>query len=85
MAWLACFEILIANNPVRNIIREGKTHQIPNLITTNQGEGMCSLESSLADLVGAQIVEYEDASNDHVPPQGLARLVGQRLPAAASA
>ena len=51
---VAAFEILIANHPVRNIIREGKTHQLPNLITTNQAEGMCSLESSLADLVAAQ-------------------------------
>ena len=48
---VAAFEILIANHPVRNIIREGKTHQLPNLITTGQAEGMCSLESSLADLV----------------------------------
>ena len=58
---VAAFEILIANHPVRNIIREGKTHQLPNLITTNQAEGMCSLESSLADLVSAQIVDYEEA------------------------
>ena len=73
---VAAFEILIANHPVRNIIREGKTHQLPNLITTNQAEGMCSLESSLADLVAAQIVDYEEALAITSHPKELTRLVG---------
>ena len=75
---VAAFEILIANNPVRNIIREGKTHQLPNLITTNQAEGMCSLESSLADLVAANIVEYEEALAISSHPKELARLLTLR-------
>jgi twitching motility protein PilT len=82
---VAAFEILIANHPVRNIIREGKTHQLPNLITTNQAEGMCSLESSLADLVAANVVDYEEALTISSHPKELTRLVGQRLPVAASA
>jgi twitching motility protein PilT len=81
----AAFEILIANHPVRNIIREGKTHQLPNLITTNQAEGMCSLESSLADLVAAQIVDYEEALSITTHPKELSRLVGQRGTVLASA
>jgi twitching motility protein PilT len=75
---VAAFEILIANHPVRNIIREGKTHQLPNLITTGQSEGMCSLESSLADLVTAQVVDYDEALSISSHPKELARLVGQR-------
>ena len=82
---VAAFEILIANHPVRNIIREGKTHQLPNLITTGQAEGMCSLESSLADLVLAQIVDYEEALAISSHPKELARLVGQRGPVLATA
>ena len=82
---VAAFEILIANHPVRNIIREGKTHQLPNLITTGQAEGMCSLESSLADLVLAQIVDYEDALSISSHPKELSRLVGQRSPRFATA
>ena len=81
----AAFEILIANHPVRNIIREGKTHQLPNLITTGQADGMCSLESSLADLVLAQIVDYEDALSISSHPKELSRLVGQRSPRFATA
>jgi len=75
---VAAFEILIANHPVRNIIREGKTHQLPNLITTGQSEGMCSLESSLADLVSAQVVDYEEALAISSHPKELTRLVSQR-------
>jgi twitching motility protein PilT len=81
----AAFEILIANHPVRNIIREGKTHQLPNLITTNQAEGMCSLESSLADLVSAQMVDYEEALSISSHPKELTRLMGQRGPIYATA
>ncbi len=82
---VAAFEILIANHPVRNIIREGKTHQLPNLITTNQAEGMCSLESSLADLVSGEIITYEDALAISSHPKELNRLVGQRGPVYATA
>jgi twitching motility protein PilT len=82
---VAAFEILIANHPVRNIIREGKTHQIPNLITTNQAEGMCSLESSLAELCAAQVIDFEDALAITSHPKELSRLMGQRGPAYASA
>jgi twitching motility protein PilT len=82
---VAAFEILIANHPVRNIIREGKTHQLPNLITTGQADGMCSLESSLADLVLAQIVDHEDALSISSHPKELSRLVGQHSPRFATA
>jgi twitching motility protein PilT len=82
---VAAFEILIANHPVRNIIREGKTHQIPNLITTNASEGMCSLESSLADLVAGQVIAYEDALAITAHPKELARLIGQQTAVYATA
>ena len=82
---VAAFEILIANHPVRNIIREGKTHQIPNLITTNQAEGMCSLEASLAELCLAQIIDYEDALSITSHPKELSRIMAQPGPAYATA
>lgn len=44
-------ELLIANSAVRNLIREGKIHQIPSIIETSQDEGMISLNRSLANLV----------------------------------
>ena len=81
---VAAFEILVATHPVRNVIREGKTHQLPNIITTSQQEGMCSLESSLAELVLSQTVTYEDALSISAHPKELSRLM-QRGPLIASA
>ncbi len=75
---VAAFEIMIANNPVRNIIREGKTHQLPNLITTNQADGMCSLEASLAELVAAQLVTHDDALTITSHPKELGRQINLR-------
>ena len=47
----AAFEVLVSNYGVRNLIREGKTHQIPNLMTTNRADGMQTMETALKDMV----------------------------------
>lgn len=57
---IAC-EILIANNAVRNVIREGKTHQLPNIIQTSVSEGMITLDKVLAELVSKGEVSLDDA------------------------
>ena len=44
---VAAFEVLIANPAIRNLIREGKTRQIRNVLTTSQAIGMQTLEMSL--------------------------------------
>ena len=75
---VAAFEILVANNPVRNLIREGKTNQLLNVITTNQQEGMCTLESSLVDLIQADVVTYDDAMAISAHPKELDRLLSHR-------
>jgi len=55
------YEIMIANNAVRNIIREGKTYEIDNVIQTNLEDGMIPLDRSLANLVRTGYVTMEDA------------------------
>jgi len=57
---IAC-EVLIANVAVRNAIREGKSHQIPNIIQTSFAEGMISLDKALIELVKKGEVKIEDA------------------------
>jgi twitching motility protein PilT len=54
-------EILLATEAVRNIIREGKTHMLDNIIQTSTSLGMTSLERSLANLVNDGDIDYEDA------------------------
>lgn len=54
-------EILVANPAVRNIIREGKTHQLDLIIDTSAEEGMVSLNKSLASLVKNREISMENA------------------------
>jgi twitching motility protein PilT len=70
---VAAFEVLIATNPVRNLIREGRSNQLLNIMTTNQKEGMRTLETSLAELIAAGTVTYEDALDVSAHPKELAR------------
>ena len=55
------FEILFFNNAVRNLIREGKTHQIDAAITSGQAEGMVSMDSSLLTLYRQGKITRENA------------------------
>ncbi|MFH0906642.1 MAG: PilT/PilU family type 4a pilus ATPase [bacterium] len=54
-------ELMIANSAVRNLIREGKTHQIDMVIETGSGDGMISLNRSLSDLVKKKLISLEHA------------------------
>ena len=56
---VAAFEVLVASFAVRNLIREGKTTQLRNLVSTGARSGMQTLESSVAELVTRGIVDYE--------------------------
>ncbi|MCC7076460.1 MAG: type IV pilus twitching motility protein PilT [Acidimicrobiia bacterium] len=47
---VAAFEVMIATEPVRNLIREGKTNQLKNVISQSAAEGMISLESYIVHL-----------------------------------
>jgi len=55
------YELLIANNAIRNLIREGKIHQIPTTIETGQSQGMRTMQMSLYELVKRNIVTREEA------------------------
>lgn len=54
-------ELMIANPAIRNLIREGKIHQINMVIETSSAEGMISLNRSLSDLVKNKMISLEDA------------------------
>src|SRR4051794_23715787 len=59
---VAAFEVMIGNSAVRNLVREGKTAQLRNVVSTHQSIGMQTLESSLSVLVRDGVVAYEDAA-----------------------
>ena len=57
----AAVEILVSTPAVRNLIREGKTFQLPSVIQTGVKEGMQTIEQSLSDLVLSGRVTQEEA------------------------
>ena len=58
---LAALEVLIANHAVSNLIREGKTFQIPSIMQTGRKQGMATLNDALLELVLEEVVEPEEA------------------------
>jgi twitching motility protein PilT len=58
---VAALEILIVTHAVSNLIREGKTFQIPSLMQTGRGLGMVTLNDSMIELVKNDVVEAEEA------------------------
>jgi twitching motility protein PilT len=73
----AALEILLVNTATSNLIREGKTFQIPSVIQTGKGEGMQLMDQALQALVAAKKVSIEEAHKFAtnkaafpLPPQG---------------
>lgn len=56
---VAAFEVLRTNHAVRNLVREGKTQQLRNVVATHSSEGMQTLEQSLTGLIADGIVDYD--------------------------
>jgi twitching motility protein PilT len=47
---------MLANPPVRNLIREGKIYQLPNVIRTHKEMGMITLDEALVNLYLKQVI-----------------------------
>lgn len=60
---IAACEVLIANNAIRSIIREDKSHQIQSVIQTSASEGMITLDKVLAGYVSTGEITLEEALN----------------------
>jgi len=58
---VAALEILLGTTAVRNLIREGKIHQLPSVMQTSQGVGMQTLEMHLRELVDRNLISRETA------------------------
>jgi twitching motility protein PilT len=71
----AVSEIMMGNPAVRNLIREGRTHQLDNVIRTSADVGMVSLESSLVKLVREGMITMERAQEFAVHPEEVVRLL----------
>ncbi|HSX47431.1 MAG TPA: type IV pilus twitching motility protein PilT [Patescibacteria group bacterium] len=72
---IAAAEILIATPAVRNIIREGKSHQLEAVIQTGAEFGMQSMDKTLVSLIHEGLITYEEAKNFAVDIEELDRLM----------
>ena len=68
-------ETLLCTPAVRNLIREARTFEIPNVIETNRAIGMCSLDSSIAELYFNGFISRDDAIAQAAYPDKLDRML----------
>ena len=78
-------EVLVPNPAVRNLIREGKTHQIYAAVQTSGAVGMQTMDADLVRLVRAGRITRELAEQRASVPEELRRLLGGSQPIAAAA
>lgn len=69
------YELLVNNNAVANLIRDGRTHEITSIIETGLEQGMIDMNRSLAQLVQKGEITVENAFNYSSNPKGLERLI----------
>ncbi len=81
---VAC-ELLVPTPAVRNLIREGKTHQIYSVMQTGTQHGMQTMDAALADLVRRGLITRELAMRRSSTPEDLKRLLVQPAMAGAAA
>jgi twitching motility protein PilT len=65
---IAAYEILFMNNASSNLVREGKTYQIPSVIETGVQEGMQTMKQALIDLLQKGLISEEEAQL-HMPQE----------------
>ncbi len=66
-------EVMLCTPAVRNIIREARTFEIPNVIDTNRQLGMISLDNAIAQLYFNNMISREDAIAQAAYPDKLER------------
>lgn len=74
---IAALEVMVGTPAVRNLIREGKTHQIASTIQAGAKDGMQTLNQALRQLVRQDLVSFELAMAHSSNPQELAQLCGR--------
>jgi twitching motility protein PilT len=75
---VAAREVLLTIPAVSNLIREGKTFQIPSIMQTNRKGGMVTLNDALMELVDGKLVEPKEAYMKAVEKTGLASALKAR-------
>lgn len=66
---VAAYEVLMGNEAVRNLVREGKSRQLRNVVATGGPDGMQTIEMDLARLVSSGLITMEMAQTSSAYPK----------------
>ncbi len=80
---VAACEVLVATPAVRNLIREGKSHQVYSVMQTGSNSGMQTMDAALATLIRAGKITRAVAETISSTPEELRRLLGSGVGLAA--
>ncbi len=70
-------EIMLANPAVKNLIRENKIYQLPNVIRTGSQNGMCSMDESLASLYLTKLISKKELFANCSDEEEITRAIGE--------
>lgn len=76
---VAALEVMVANPAIRNLIRENKTYQIPNIINTSSKLGMQSMDQELVNLYRQGLISRESVLSRCTDYEYTSRLVGANV------
>ena len=77
---VAALEVLFANNAIRNLIREGKTYQIPSIMQTSKRMGMQTMDDALYDLYMRKVINADQTVTYAQDPVSMNKKVTFDLP-----
>ncbi|WP_084101453.1 type IV pilus twitching motility protein PilT [Demequina sp. NBRC 110051] len=73
-------EVMVATPAIRNLIREGKTHQIYSMLQAGSRQGMHTMDQHLAELVKSGRISYEAGAEACHHYEDFNRLCGRQMP-----
>ncbi len=76
---VAALEVLLTNGAISNLIREGKTFQIPSMMQVGRAQGMIALNDALADLVKKGLITAEEALTRSMDKNAMTTLLNRKV------
>ncbi len=77
------YELLLGSTQLANLIKDGKTFQIPNIMQMGKGQGLRTMDDSLLELLKAGTITLETAHKNALNPKSFPPLPAAAAPAAA--
>lgn len=74
---VACLEVMVVNNAISNLIREGKTFQIPSMMQTAKGIGMRTQIDAMVELVKSGLVDPDEGYRKAVDQPAMKLALGR--------